>query len=126
MKFPDNDQYHAHSSYNNENECIMNGGQWLEFTNYLEFAPQHTTASACTGASDNAIKYVWGRPMGHMDERCMVALGAPECHEAQWTRPNHFGNAFKTGEPANYEWKLPHFPSGDSQHCVLRIRLEMF
>ena len=124
MKYPVRDEYHAHSSANTEDACVLEGGEWLEFTNYLEFANEYQTEDDCNGASDDSIQYVWGRPMGEMEERCMVALKKPECHEAQWTRPNHLGNAFRTGEPANFEWKLPHFPSGETQHCVLRVRLE--
>jgi len=34
---------------------------------------------------------------------------------------NHLGNG-RGGQPLSYKWKLPHFPSGNTHRCFLRIR----
>ena len=93
----------------------------MDFYNYLEKAPQFTTESACLAASKNGITYIWGRTLYNTNKECLVALDKPECKAASWTRDNHLGNA-KDGQPFRYTWSLPHFPSGDQQRCVLRIR----
>ena len=118
----ENGEYKHWSPHNNRADCELRGGEWMEFHNFLERAPQHTTKEECVGASDEHVKYIWGRPMGDPVLQCLVALHEPECVEAPWSRPNHLGNTKSTGEPVNYEWKLPHFPSGISQRCVLRVR----
>ena len=114
--------YKHWSTYNAQSTCEAAGYQWLEFTNYLELAPEHTTNDTCIGASNDAVTYVWGRAMGDPTLQCLVALRAPECVEAPWSRVNHYGNGKNTGEPLRYEWNLPYFPSGQSQKCVLRLR----
>ena len=123
-KYPDEDDGYRHwSHHNTKADCESHGGAWLEFTNYLELAPQFDTKDTCEAASDNDVTYKWARPIGHFDEQCLVLLDAPECLDAPWTRPNHLGNGYG-GEPVSYEWKIPFFPSAQQQRCVLRVRYE--
>ena len=115
-------QYKLASKYNNKKECLANNGQWLEFYNYLEKATHLKTEATCLAASKNGVKYIWGRTLYFPEkEECLVALPPPECKPAMWTRVNHLGNG-RGGQPLNYKWKLPHFPSGSTQRCILRIR----
>ncbi|XP_065067398.1 protein DD3-3-like isoform X2 [Rhopilema esculentum] len=115
-------QYMLSSKYNNQKECESKGGEWLDFYNFLERAPQHTTEAACQAASRNGVKYIWGRTLFFPQKKeCLVALPPPDCKEAMWSRVNHLGNG-RGGQPLSYRWTIPHFPSGDKQRCVLRIR----
>ena len=54
-------------------------------------------------------------------KKCLVKLPKPECVRAPESRPNHLGNG-ENVVPLTYNWSLPHFPSGQAQRCVLRIR----
>jgi len=54
-------------------------------------------------------------------KECMVALEAPVCQQADYSRSNHLG-ATSSGKPASFEWKLPFFPSNRLQTCVFRLR----
>lgn len=106
------------SKHNNEAACTSNGGEWLEFHNFLEKATDVKTEDDC-----KAKGYIWGRPIYGYELECLVPLAAPECQEAQWTRVNHLGNGAKGDlETPSYEWTLPHFPSRKKQRCVIRIR----
>ena len=115
-------QYKLSSKYNNQKECESKGGEWMGFYNFLERAPQHKTEAACQAASGNGVKYIWGRTLFFPQKKeCLVALPPPDCKEAMWSRVNHLGNG-RGGQPLSYRWTIPHFPSGDKQRCVLRIR----
>ena len=114
--------YQLGSKYNNQRECEANRGQWLPFYNYLEKATHLKTEAACTAASKKGVKYIWGRPIFVPEKKeCLVALPAPDCKAAMWSRVNHLGNG-RGGQPLSYKWKLPHFPSGNTHRCFLRIR----
>ena len=121
MQKDKSNQYRIASKFNNEQECTQNAGEWMEFNNYLEKAPVFKTEPTCVAASKNGVKYIWGRPMHETTKQCIVALPAPECKEAMWSRVNHLGNG-KTGQPLSYKWTLPNFPSEKPNRCVLRIR----
>ena len=115
-------QYKLSSKYNNKKDCEANNGQWLDFYNFLEKAPQFKTEAACLAASKKGVKYLWGRSLYFPEKKeCLVALPPPECRAADWSRVNHLGNV-RGGQPLRYKWKLPHFPSEEKQRCVLRIR----
>lgn len=117
------------SKYNNKAECENNEGKWVTFHNYLEEA--NLSEAQCTGS-----QHIWAIPYrsekldqfkgGDPDEwkKCLVALPQPECGPAPYSRSNHLGNG--QGVVAlNYPWKIPRFPSGKEQKCVLRIRSVM-
>lgn len=122
------------SIYNNEEECTNNSrkliailfsvqlilycsaDRWVQLYAYLDIDQTVTTESRCTG-SDR----VWAQPWLHEPPRCLELPPVPECFAAGWTRVNHLGNG-RDGVPLNYTWRLPYFPSGRSQRCVLRIR----
>ncbi|XP_067684974.1 protein DD3-3-like [Haliotis asinina] len=121
--YPDNTRRHF-SRWNNQAECVANGGQWVELHNYLEKAPQFTSESACRNARSAGLTYVWAVPYDAevvTVKQCLVQLSRPDCSEAPWSRSNHLGNGVD-GEPLNYTWVLPHFPSGKTKRCVFRIR----
>ncbi|XP_028403203.1 protein DD3-3-like [Dendronephthya gigantea] len=114
------------SQYNNKADCEANNGIWVTFHNYLE--ETDLSEAQCTGE-----KYIWGIPYRSekLDQlkgtdpevwkKCLVALPKPECGPAPYSRSNHLGNG--EGVVAlNYPWKIPRFPSGVEQKCVLRIR----
>lgn len=125
--YPNSNNIRHRSRWNNEADCKGNGGQWTGFTNYLEYASQYTTQAACNAANTNnaGIRYVWGIPHDflatRLQARCLVALNAPDCVEAPWTRVNHLGNT-RTGQASRYVWTLPHFPSGKEYNCIVRLR----
>ena len=121
-KFSRSNEYAPYSAHNNKADCQRYGGKWLEYTNYLEKAPQHTSKLECEAASKDGIYYKWARPMGSIEEECLVLLDAPECKQAPWSRDNHLGNGMNA-QPLSYKWQIPYFPSGQEQRCVLRIRL---
>lgn len=114
------------SKHNNHDACEANGGKWIDFQNYLEISKK--TETLCKGESD-----IWTIPYrsenidqleGENPEKwkkCLVKLPKPDCTEAPRTRTNHLGNG-KGIVPLTYNWILPHFPSGQEQRCVLRIR----
>lgn len=104
------------SKYNNQKECVDNGGSWLEFDNYLETAPYDEKTCNSKGAP-----FFFGRRHGKVNKECLVRLPKPDCKQAGWTRVNHLGNG-REGVPLNYTWTLPSFPSGKDQRCILRIR----
>ncbi|EDV25347.1 uncharacterized protein TRIADDRAFT_55329 [Trichoplax adhaerens] len=125
--YPNSNNVRHRSRWNNEADCQSNGGQWIGFTNYLEYAPQLTTETACNAANGNAAspRYIWGIPHDalatRLQSRCLVALPAPDCVTAPWTRDNHLGNT-RVGQASRYLWTLPHFPSGKEHNCIIRIR----
>ena len=115
------------SKYNNKADCEANEGKWINFHNYLEILPDKTK-DECKGES-----VIWAIPYRSEDidqlegkdpemwKKCLVKLTAPDCIEAPKTRTNHLGNG-KGIVPVTYNWILPHFPSGQEQRCILRIR----
>ncbi|XP_054752094.1 protein DD3-3-like [Lytechinus pictus] len=120
--YTNNGQRKHASRYNNEADCTANDGEWLPFVNYLEKAPGNlNTEQACNAASGNGVTYVWGRPWNGQDEECLVALQAPDCQQAPWTRVNHNGNT-RGGEASRYTMTLPYFPSQNTMRCAMRLR----
>jgi len=120
-KYRNSDEYKHWSEHNNKQDCVSRGGEWLEFYNYLERAPQYTNSRDCTKASGNGIRYIWKRAMGDRRQSCLVALDKPDCVTAPWSRDNHLGNT-KDGQAMRYRWQIPYFPSGEQQRCVVRLR----
>jgi len=112
-----NSQIDRHySEHNNKDDCLKNGGKWTEFHNYLEILEDVTNKDEC-----NIKGHLWGRPIFGSTEKCLVKLAPPECESSKYSRVNHLGNG-KDVEPLSIKWKIPAFPSGKSQRCVLRIR----
>lgn len=124
--------YKHASKYNQNSTCVENGGRWVEFSNYLEERPKHTTSEACKAASTSDIPLIWAIPYRtqnldakSLQKRCLVALEKPHCDLASWSRDNHLGNG-RDGVPLNYTWVLPYFPSKTDQRCIFRIRFVLF
>jgi hypothetical protein len=114
------------SKHNNPVACEAAGGNWTNFHNYLEIT--NKTKAECQGesviwaipySSENLDQLKGGDPENW--KKCLVKLPKPDCEEAPRTRTNHLGNG-KGIVPLTYKWVLPHFPSGQEQRCVLRIR----
>ena len=114
------------SKHNNPVACEAAGGNWTNFHNYLEITNE--TKVECQGesviwaipySSENLDQLKGGDPENW--KKCLVKLPKPDCEEAPRTRTNHLGNG-KGIVPLTYKWVLPHFPSGQEQRCVLRIR----
>lgn len=118
------------SQYNNKVECEKNKGKWVEFSNYLEITDK-SKAECISGPGGERL--IWAIPYRseHIDQlkgdnpeqwkKCLVVPDPPDCRQTPYSRSNHLGN----GEgvvPLSYDWTLPHFPSGEEQRCVLRIR----
>jgi len=116
QNFPNTQTMRHWSHHNNKAACEAAGGAWTEFTNFLEKDTSKTTEAACTAAGN-----VWGRAIYGTAKECLVPLPKPDCRASEWSRVNHLGNG-KEGEALNYTWELPHFPSGQDQRCVLRLR----
>ena len=101
---------------------VLSPGTWFEQWSYLEIDDRHSTKGACEGDSSGGFKRKWARPSyAESAERCLVLPPAPQCLQAPWSRVNHLGNG-RDGVALNYDWVLPHFPSGDTQRCVFRMR----
>jgi hypothetical protein len=124
-----NDGFYKHASkYNQNSTCVEAGGEWFEFTNYLEES-EHTTKEDCLKSSTKNVPLVWEKPYRtqnldatkQLKEKCLVALDKPHCELAPWSRDNHHGNG-RDGVPLNYTWVLPHFKK--DQRCIFRLRLE--
>jgi hypothetical protein len=70
------------------------------------------------------LTYKWALPYDStngVSPECLVLLNPPICVEADWTRSNHLGNTRK-GQPSQFVWPLPYFPSNTAKKCVFRIR----
>lgn len=108
------------SQYNNKAACEENGGNWVNFYNYLEKKTDKSNKQSCEKMGPS---YKWGIPFDSKNQQaeCLVVPATPECKEAPWSRSNHLGNG-KDGVPLNYTWVLPYFPSGNKKSCVLRFR----
>ncbi|XP_028400239.1 protein DD3-3-like [Dendronephthya gigantea] len=128
-RYKNGDRNRHASEHNNKAACEGNGGKWVNFDNYLEIVPDKTEAE-CQSMGE---KYFWGTPYRSEDidqlegedpeqwKKCLVRLPKPVCRVAPRSRTNHLGNV-RGIRPAVFYWKLPHFPSGQEQRCVLRIR----
>ncbi|KAK3607198.1 hypothetical protein CHS0354_008882 [Potamilus streckersoni] len=111
------------SRWNNQKDCTNNGGKWVQFSNYLEKAPDYVSEATCVGTR-NGMRYIWAIPYDAEDvekKECLVALEKPDCQEAPWSRSNHLGDG-NDGKNLNYRWRLPYFPSVHVQRCVFRMR----
>ncbi|CAB3980510.1 Hypothetical predicted protein, partial [Paramuricea clavata] len=129
------DGFRHDSVFSNKKDCENNHGYWVSFSNYLEKYPKYQTEQACKAASSSQRRLIWAIPYRSEDidnlkmtgdnveslKCCLVALDAPECTKAPYTRSNHLGNADGV-VPLRYDWAIPHFPSGHTQRCVMRIR----
>ncbi|XP_060076266.1 protein DD3-3-like [Ylistrum balloti] len=121
--YGDGSRKHA-SKWNNQEECVDNGGQWVAFHNYLEKAPAYTSEDQCTRQSAGGYTYIWAVPFDAQDvtkKECLIKLDAPNCRAADFSRSNHLGNGVD-GTALKYDWTLPYFPSGNTKRCVFRIR----
>lgn len=125
-----NNQWRHASEHNNKKDCEDKQGKWVEFHHYLE--ETNLEKSQCTQLP-NGRRLIWGIPYRseNIDQfkgdnpenwkRCLVSLSPPDCRQAPYSRSNHLGNG-KGVVTLSYPWKLPYFPSGIEQKCVLRIR----
>ncbi|GAB1599263.1 protein DD3-3-like [Argonauta hians] len=122
--YRDGSRKHA-SRWNNEKQCKLNNKIWVEFSSYLEKAPQYTTFEECNKAkTTDKVEYFWGVPWDAKNvtkKECLVAADRPLCMKAPFSRANHLGNGIE-GVMNYFNWKLPYFPSGDEMRCVYRIR----
>ncbi|OWF51651.1 protein DD3-3-like [Mizuhopecten yessoensis] len=112
------------SKWNNQQQCVENGGQWIAFHNYLEKAPAFTSEGECTRQTAWGYSYIWAVPFDAQDvtkKECLIKLDAPDCRAADFSRSNHLGNGVD-GTALKYDWTLPYFPSGNAKRCVFRIR----
>ena len=122
---PNGKDFKHDSIYNNEHDCTSHGGQWIEYHNYLEAAPQHKSQASCEAAGN---KWVYAYRSDDYDDdeytikkKCVVPLEKPKCRAAPYSRSNHLGNGYAI-TPLTYRWRLPNFPSQKEQRCFLRIR----
>ena len=103
---------------------MNNGGQWIEFYNYLEKAKNYQDQISCESKTTVKLVYKWAIPYDSLNvnvKECLVLAPAPTCQQASWSRSNHLGNT-RDGEASSYEWSLPYFPSKQLQKCIFRIR----
>lgn len=112
-----------YSEHNNEKDCIAGNGVWTEFHNFLEILdfPEAECKQRNASSATFVGKLIWGRPLFQGDKKCLVRLDPPECEKMPFSRVNHLGNGVDL-EPLQIKWKIPAFPSGKAQKCVLRIR----
>ncbi|XP_029634270.1 protein DD3-3 [Octopus sinensis] len=113
------------SRYNNKAACESNKKTWVEFSSYLEKAPEYKTAEECKKAKSKVnVEHVWGLPWDTKNishKECLVRADVPVCQKAAYSRTNHLGNGL-SGTMNSFMWKLPYFPSGNEKRCVFRIR----
>ena len=101
---------------------FISPGTWFAQWSYLEVDANHDNQGACEGDRSGGFTRKWAKINYQASaESCLVLPPAPECLQAPWSRVNHLGNG-RDGVALNYDWVLPHFPSGDIQRCVFRMR----
>lgn len=120
-KWPNSQKDKHYSEHNNKIDCEANAGVWTEFHNYLEILPLNEAECNAKNQSEFVNKLIWGRPIFEDTKKCLVRLPEIECDRMDFSRVNHLGNG-KDLEPLSIKWKIPAFPSGNSQKCVLRMR----
>uniref|UniRef100_A0A0L8HLP4 Protein DD3-3 n=1 Tax=Octopus bimaculoides TaxID=37653 RepID=A0A0L8HLP4_OCTBM len=80
------------SRWNNKADCEKNKKTWVEFSSYLEKAPQYKTAEECKNAKSKVhVEHLWGLPWDTKNishKECLVRADAPECHKAAYSRYN--------------------------------------
>jgi len=108
------------SRFNVAADCVKNNGKWKEVYHFLEKDPALQSKHYC----EKKANRVWGTPRDALDpdqEACLVLPPKLICQKAPFTRTNHLGNT-PDATPANFTWRLPHFPSGKTKICAMRIR----
>ena len=109
-----------------EEGCAAEGGKWVSFESYLEVLEKVDTEEACNEvAAQNEVNQVVWRPLrsDSEEDKCIVKAPRPFCGRAATTRNNHLGNALANPlYSTRFNLRLPHFPSGDTKRCVLRVR----
>ncbi|KAL5260333.1 hypothetical protein ACHWQZ_G010454 [Mnemiopsis leidyi] len=106
--------------------CEAEGGNWVAFESYLEVLETVDSEEACNeiAAKNEVNQVVWKPLRSDSDEaKCIVKAPQPFCGKAATTRVNHLGNA--QTDPlysSRFHLRLPHFPSGETKRCVLRVR----
>merc|ERR1712038_50608 len=124
LRFFDSGVRKPYVNSNNEQDCLSEGGAWTLLYNFLEKAPEYTSEDECVSASTSDVSYVWALPHDTTDgvtQECLVQPPPVDCQPAQYQRVNSLGSALD-GEMPSYQWKIPYFPSGKQQRCVVRMR----
>jgi len=125
-KFLNSNQESHFSNFNNKDDCVTGGGQWLEFSQYLEILEDANTEAACNAkkAQNPGTNIEWARPInlkGNIANRCLVKPPPIQCAEYPFGRDNHLGNGADL-EEVGYKWEIPYFPSGRNMAAVFRTR----
>ena len=106
--------------------CLKEKGKWVAFESFLEVLENVNTEAACNKiAAKNQVNNVVWRPLrsDSTEAKCIVKAPQPFCGPAATTRVNQLGNALTDPLYASrYNLRLPHFPSGETKRCVLRVR----
>jgi len=115
------------SIHQSEEECTLNGGEWLGFYKVGDILDDIASENECLGLNGGK-DYVWGRPMSWKDlaedklsaETCIVMPARTECHEAPNTRSGYLGDVDNSRNTPRFQWALPNHV--EDKRCVFRIR----
>ena len=126
-KFRGSSTYSHFSNFNNKDDCVTAGEEWLEFHQGLEVMAEATTEAACNSLKTKYPKheFIWGRPInlnGDVSKKCLAKMAAPDCAEYPFGRENHLSNNGAGIEEIGYDMPLTNFLSGKNKRCVLRTR----
>ena len=122
-------QLRRHKSiHQSEEECTLNGGDWLGFYKVGDILDDIASEDECLGLNGGKKDYVWGRPMSWKDvaedklsaETCIVMPARTECLEAPNTRSGYLGNVDNSRNTPRFQWALPNHV--EDKKCVFRIR----
>lgn len=113
------------SRYNNEEECVANGGTWFTEYGYIDTDSTANNMQTCADRNSTLPRGYstrWARPSWDVAApRCLIIGPPPECTSAGWSRVNHLGNG-RDGVPLNYTWTIPHFLRNRDKLAIVRIR----
>lgn len=108
------------SAYNNEADCVDNGGMWFTEYGYVDINT-NVGETACENLDlPEGYSTRWAPPSWGAASQCLILGPAPDCGQVGWSRVNHLGNG-RDGVPLNYTWRIPHF-FNKNKLAIVRIR----
>ena len=147
-RYDNTNQPKGYSMYNNEGDCVENGGvcererecvnvyvcvinpslshsftgEWFTEYAWIDIDSNANSQQACINRNlTDQLRRVWAPPSFGDSAACLVLPPPPVCIQGGWSRVNHLGNG-RDGVPLNYTWELPFFPSQETKLAVVRIR----
>ena len=116
------------SIHQSEQECQLNGGDWLRFYKVGDVLDNIASESECLALNYGKKDFVWGRPMSWKDmaedklttKTCIAMPARTECLEAPNTRSGYLGNVDNSRNTPRFQRALPNY--FEDKKFVFRIR----